>query len=80
MFDLQGVCLATIRGHALIIRIHHLYFYAKEPLAKLEARIVFPYNPYHPRNFCENTIGHAKPLEAINEAWVQDDFWDLCTG
>ena len=56
------------------------YFFAQFPLATLEARIVFPYNPYSPQNFWNNTQNNAKPLIAGQEAWVEDDFWELCTG
>ena len=44
------------------------------------ARIVFPYNPYGEIDFWSRTIGRGWPLEADNEGWVQNDFWDFCSG
>lgn len=57
----------------------YAFFYARFPSEKAEARIVFPYNP-HKGNFWENTLAKGKPLEKINEAWVEDEFWDFCSG
>ncbi len=58
----------------------YIYFYAKNPDGTVEARVVFPYNPFSPSDFWENTPNSAKPMYPGAEAWVQDDFWDLCTG
>lgn len=57
----------------------YAYFYCRYPLEKVEAKIVFPYNP-HKGNFWDKTIGKGKPLEADNEALVEDQFWDFCSG
>ncbi len=57
----------------------YAYFYARFPLEKAEARIVFPYNP-HKGNFWDNTLAKGKPLEKNNEALVEDEFWDFCSG
>lgn len=55
------------------------YFYAKYPSGKLEARIVFPYNPYS-INFWEKIGNKVDPLIPIEEAWVENEFWDFVTG
>jgi hypothetical protein len=56
------------------------YFYAKNPKGNAVARIVFPYNPNPEKSFWEGVIGRGKPLEADEEAWVENQFWDFCSG
>jgi hypothetical protein len=56
------------------------YFYSRYPDQNSSARIVFPYNPYGQVDFWSRTIGKGWPLEPSNEGWVQDDFWDFCSG
>lgn len=58
----------------------YAYFYSKFPNGNASARIVFPYNPYGEENFWSRTIGKGWPLEPNNEGWVQNDFWDFCSG
>lgn len=57
----------------------YAYFYSRFPTSKAEARIVFPYNP-HKGDFWNNTIAKGAPLERVSEAWVEDQFWDFCSG
>lgn len=57
----------------------YAYFYSRYPQSSAEGRIVFPYNPYK-GNFWKHIIGQGKPLEQKNEAWVEDEFWDFCSG
>jgi hypothetical protein len=57
----------------------YAYFYSRFPTEKAEARIVFPYNPYS-GDFWNSVMGKGKPLEKDNEAWVEDQFWDFCSG
>jgi len=57
----------------------YAYFYAKSPKLHVEARIVFPYNPYS-GPFFDRLIGRGKPLEASKEGWVENEFWDFCSG
>ena len=56
------------------------YFYSRYPNQRCSARIVFPYNPYGEIDFWSRTIGGGWPLEPNNEGWVQDEFWDFCSG
>lgn len=56
------------------------YFYARYPDQQAFARIVFPYNPYGTDNFWSKTIGRGWPLEPSNEGWVENEFWDFCSG
>lgn len=56
------------------------YYYAKSPEGNASAKIVFPYNPYGDLNFWDKTIGKGWPLEPQSEGWVENDFWDFCTG
>lgn len=58
----------------------YAYYYSKQPDGKAEGRIVFPYNPYIDSIFWEKIIGHGMPLEPDNEAWVENQFWDFCSG
>ncbi len=57
----------------------YAFFYSRFPDQKAEARIVFPYNPH---NYCfwDKTMGKGKPLEKDNEGWVENQFWNFCSG
>lgn len=57
----------------------YAYFYAQYPTGLAEGRIVFPYNP-HKVDFWQKTMGRGKPIEKMNEAWVEDEFWDFLSG
>lgn len=57
----------------------YAYYYSRFPMQKAVARIVFPYNP-HDGEFWEKTIGKGEPLEKNNEAWVENEFWNFCSG
>ena len=58
----------------------YAYFYAQNPQGDASARIVFPYNPYENANFWDKTIGKGWPLEPNTEGWVEDEFWNFCSG
>lgn len=58
----------------------YAYFYSRYPERHASCRIVFPYNPYGEENFWAKTIGRGWPMEPGNEGWVQDQFWDFCSG
>jgi hypothetical protein len=58
----------------------YAYFYSRYPEGLSSARIVFPYNPYENADFWSATIGNGWPLEPHNEGWVENEFWDFCTG
>lgn len=57
----------------------YAFFYARFPEGKAESRIVFPYNP-HDELFWNKTMGKGKPLEPDNEGWVENQFWNFCSG
>ncbi|MCD8438548.1 TdeIII family type II restriction endonuclease [Tenacibaculum finnmarkense] len=57
----------------------YAFFYSRFPDQMAESRIVFPYNP-HNEVFWSKTMGKGKPLEADNEGWVENQFWNFCTG
>lgn len=57
----------------------YAYFYSRFPKECAEARIVFPYNPYT-GDFWSKIIGKGKPLEPDTEAWVENQFWNFCSG
>ena len=58
----------------------YAYFYSKTPTGNAVSRIVFPYNPKPEKCFWDVVIGKGKPLERDNEAWVEGEFWDFCSG
>tara|TARA_R110002111_G_scaffold214448_1_gene277394 strand:- start:224 stop:856 length:633 start_codon:yes stop_codon:yes gene_type:complete len=58
----------------------YAFFYSRFPAEVAESRIVFPYNPYEGQNFWEKTKGGGWPLEPDNEGWVENQFWDFCSG
>ena len=58
----------------------YAYYYSRFPTGNAKARIVFPYNPYPGKNFWDKTIGKGLPLAAKSEGWVENEFWDFCSG
>lgn len=58
----------------------YAYFYSRYPESKASARVVFPYNPYGDVDFWQRTMGRGFPLEPAIEGWVQDQFWNFCSG
>jgi len=58
----------------------YAYFYAQFPIQSAQSRIVFPYNPYGEVNFWSRTKGGGWPLEPDTEGWVENQFWDFCSG
>lgn len=58
----------------------YAFFYSQFPLENAQARIVFPYNPYGQEDFWQKTMGGGWPLQQNNEAWVENQFWDFCSG
>jgi hypothetical protein len=58
----------------------YAYFYSKYPNQYAQARIVFPYNPHENKCFWDETTNKGWPLERANEAWVENEFWDFCSG
>lgn len=57
----------------------YAYFYSRYPSMHAEARIVFPYNPYK-GSFWDKAMKKGLPLEKNDEGWVEDEFWDFCSG
>lgn len=58
----------------------YAFYYARYPDGNAQGRIVFPYNPTPEKSFWDGVIGGGKPLEPTTEAWVEDEFWDFCSG
>lgn len=60
----------------------YAFFYAQFPNEYAQSRIVFPYNPYGDGSdiFWQRAIGGGWPLEPDNEAWVENQFWNFCSG
>lgn len=72
--------LSTLTGCLEQVLGWYAYYYSRFPDGKAEGRIVFPYNPTPEKSFWNGTIGGGKPLEPGSEAWVEDEFWDFCSG
>lgn len=58
----------------------YAYYYSRFPEGSAQGRIVFPYNPTPNKSFWEGVMGRGKPLEPDTEGWVQDQFWNFCSG
>lgn len=58
----------------------YAYYYSKFPEGSAQGRIVFPYNPTPNKSFWEGVMGRGKPLEPDAEGWVEDQFWNFCSG
>ena len=57
----------------------YAYYYSQYPTGTAVARIVFPYNPSS-GSFWAGATGGGAPLEPTNEGWVENEFWDFCSG
>lgn len=57
----------------------YAFFYSRYPSGSAQSRIVFPYNPYN-EDFWKKTVGNGWPLEPGTEGWVENEFWDFCSG
>jgi len=81
LFDTKTVQpnISAFTSYMTQVLYWYAYFYTQYPTQQAEARIVFPYNP-HGGNFWTSTKGQGKPLERSNEGWVENDFWNFCTG
>lgn len=58
----------------------YAFFYSQFPTKSAQSRIVFPYNPYENESFWAKAMGGGWPLEPDNEGWVENQFWDFCSG
>ena len=59
----------------------YAYRFAQYPDAKLEARIAIPFNPF-PKPWYEEQKSKlsSSPLEISKDLWVENEFWDFCSG
>jgi len=55
------------------------YYYSRYPTGTGFARMIFPFNPYN-GDFWRCSKGKGRPLEPINEALVEDEFWNFISG
>ncbi|HAC65148.1 MAG TPA: TdeIII family type II restriction endonuclease [Cyanothece sp. UBA12306] len=58
----------------------YAYRLCQAPLVEIEARIAFPFNPYANKSWWYANAAKVYPLEEHKDAWVQDEFWDFCSG
>lgn len=72
--------LRTLTGCMEQLLTWYAYYYARNPDGNAFARIVFPYNPNSNGDFWEGVTGGGRPLERDNEGWVQNQFWNFCSG
>ena len=80
-FDLKSNQINKRSGLDLKLQLLEWYAYrfCQDPAADLEARVVFPLNPYK-GDWWKRQGEKALPLERSKDAWVQDEFWDFCLG
>ena len=71
------------QGDGLKLNLQLLEWYAykltQNPDAQIEARIAFPFNPYR-GDWWDHNGSRAYPLEKGKDAWVENEFWDFCSG
>lgn len=80
-FDIKTV--QPNQGSGLGFNLQMLEWYAyrlcRDASANFEARIAFPFNPYQD-DWWNHQGQRAYPLEKGKDAWVEDEFWDFCSG
>ncbi|MHC5824795.1 MAG: TdeIII family type II restriction endonuclease, partial [Nostoc sp.] len=59
----------------------YAYRLAKNPNAKLEARIAIRFNPFQ-KSWYEQQKSKlsSSPLDIAQDIWVENEFWDFCSG
>ncbi|MBN3952145.1 MAG: TdeIII family type II restriction endonuclease [Nostoc sp. NMS7] len=59
----------------------YAYRLAKDTNAKLQARIVIPFNPFK-KSWYEHQKSKLSscPLDIAQDIWVENEFWDFCSG
>ncbi len=72
--------LSTLTGCLEQVLGWYAFYYSQFPSGQAVGRIVFPYNPTPEKSFWDGVIGGGKPLERVEEGWVEDEFWDFCSG
>jgi len=80
-FDIKTVQPNQGSGLGFNLQLLEWYSYklCQEPSANFEARIAFPFNPYQD-DWWNHQGQRAYPLEKGKDAWVEDEFWDFCSG
>ena len=59
----------------------YAYRFAKNPDANLEARIAIPFNPFKKSWYeKQKSMLSSSPLDTTQDIWVQNEFWDFCSG
>ena len=80
-FDLKSVQINKRSGIDFKLQLIDWYSYrfCQDPAVNFTAKIVFPVNPYKV-DWWKRQGEKAYPLEKGKDAWVQDEFWDFCSG
>lgn len=81
VFDLKSVQINKRSGLDFKLQLLEWYScrFCQDTSANFEARIVFPLNLYKV-DWWKRQGSKAYPLEKSKDAWVQDEFWDFCSG
>ncbi len=58
----------------------YAYRFAKDPNAKLEARIAIPFNPFKKNWYEKQQSKIKKCLDIERDLFVENEFWDFCSG
>ncbi|MDB9311208.1 TdeIII family type II restriction endonuclease [Aphanizomenon sp. CS-733/32] len=57
----------------------YAYRFAKNPNANFKARIAIPFNPFL-KPWYEEQKSKLYPLDITQDIWVENEFWDFCSG
>ena len=81
VFDIKTNQINQSDGLKLNLQLLEWYAYrlTQSPNVQIEARIAFPFNPYK-GDWWDHNGSRAYPLEKGKDAWVENEFWDFCSG
>jgi hypothetical protein len=58
----------------------YAYRFAKNPQAQFKAHIAIPFNPFDKNWYKYQKSKISPPLDQDEDIWVEDEFWDFCSG
>ena len=57
----------------------YTYRLCRDPDVEFEARIIIPFNP-NDKDWYEHNKSKISPLSPREDLWVENEFWDFCSG
>lgn len=58
----------------------YAYRFSKNPDVNFKARIAIPFNPFNKDWYVQQKLKISPPLDQTKDIWVEDEFWDFCSG